>query len=65
MVSDSENKGDAAVFIAELRALCRKHGIMIATPGYEGLEILTLDGRNEIGFASIVDLRGDVPIDID
>jgi hypothetical protein len=34
-------------FVAELRSLCRKHGVVISASGYEGLEVWNANGQIE------------------
>lgn len=51
-VQEKENNQERSsrrfdAFVAELRSLCRKHGVVISASGYDGLEVWNANGQIE------------------
>lgn len=47
---------DFEKFKAELIALCEKHGVQLATSGYDSLDVWRLQPGDEILYSGLVDM---------
>ena len=66
LIMESDQQIGAKEFLEELRNLCRKHRVLLATSYYDGLEIRNLeDGIDPIHFCGIADSRGDVDEEVE